>query len=309
MRQVLVIMGMLVAALGVRGEEELPPGREPAKAGWFPIGVADEKWQRVYVAGVDGEVEAIDLASGKTLFASASAAVPLAVAGDRVYVLGHKLDRKKGRLELRVLGMSIKAEGKYVFESTPLPMPKWVEAARATYVVAEARMDKGQLRVEWAAGGYVLKEDPEAYLPLPRTWPPIVLWDSEHIPVADSTEYSRLEETGVVRMDVETGEVKTSSEAVGDSMERRSQIWRSAQRHYWEDQTLWNGDVQFDLGAGGYGVPVLTCREVAGGKVRWQKVVGSTSGALPGLVDVEGRSSNADVERCNSLEVRTLGRQ
>src|SRR5262249_6752274 len=119
----------------------------------IPGGVVDAEWKRAFIPGPEGQVEAIDLKTGKTLFASASRAIPLMVDGDRVYVLAASRDLEEGKCVVRVLAMNIAAQGRYEFASKPLPMPEWVADNKANCMAGHASVTNGKLLLEWKALG------------------------------------------------------------------------------------------------------------------------------------------------------------
>src|SRR5262245_60060296 len=85
----------------------------------LPSGLADPAGRTGFFTMVRGHVEAIDLTTGDTLWASDKAHRPLLVVGDRLYAFGKDGDK------VRIVGLDLLAKGELVFHTEALPLPAW----------------------------------------------------------------------------------------------------------------------------------------------------------------------------------------
>jgi outer membrane protein assembly factor BamB len=98
----------------------LPSG--PATAVPVPFGVASTDGDVAYVAGREGGIDAIDLRTGKLLWSSQEAFLPLLAVDGAVLAAAAVPDRESA---VAVLGLA-RADGSIVFESYPMELPDWV---------------------------------------------------------------------------------------------------------------------------------------------------------------------------------------
>lgn len=111
MRCISILFALLLAAT-VHAEErkKAEPQYQP-----FPMGVTTSDWKTAYVPGLAGNVEAIDLATGNMIWRSPCKGRPVAIDGDRIYVLSPTDPKENPMPALRLTGISIKDGGKTVF--------------------------------------------------------------------------------------------------------------------------------------------------------------------------------------------------
>ncbi|MBW2262851.1 MAG: hypothetical protein JRG91_12820 [Deltaproteobacteria bacterium] len=141
----------------------------PATAVPVPFGVATPDGDVGYVAGRDGGIDAIDLRTGKLLWSSPEAFLPLLAVDGAVMAAAQVADQPNA---VAILGLA-RADGSIVFESYPLEFPGWVrlevhEACCGGGVSAGgAGLMGGVLELGWSAswtcvGGISILEDESA---------------------------------------------------------------------------------------------------------------------------------------------------
>jgi len=146
----------------------LPSG--PAAAVPVPFGVASPDGDVAYVAGREGGIDAIDLGSGKLLWSSQEAFLPLLAVDGAVLAAAAVPDLKSA---VAVLGLA-RADGSIVFESYPMELPGWVrlEVEKACcgggWSAGGAQLMGGVLELAWSAswtcvGGIGILEDESAF--------------------------------------------------------------------------------------------------------------------------------------------------
>jgi hypothetical protein len=128
-----------------------PAGRDVPSPTPLPAGVADPAGKVGFVMSRSGGIDALDLASGRTLWSNPRGGRPLIAWGERLAVLV----RTQGQpTQLRVLVLDAAHEGRPVLESEPLPLPAWVAAAGPVdgdqFRVWPA-VKAGALNLTWAA--------------------------------------------------------------------------------------------------------------------------------------------------------------
>jgi len=144
MRSLLLLFALPALAVPV---PEAGPGGKP-----MPGGVADPAGKVGFVTGADGDLDALDLATGKKLWSSNLATKAVAADGKRVVALAGKGNA------LAVVSLDA-ADGKKLAESQALKLPDWV-VVRLGVVTADGgksfavttHLDQGDLLVRWAAG-------------------------------------------------------------------------------------------------------------------------------------------------------------
>jgi outer membrane protein assembly factor BamB len=146
----------------------LPSG--PASAVPLPFGVASPDGDVGYVAGHAGGIDAIDLRSGKLLWSSQEAFLPLLAVEGAVLTAATVPDEDSA---VAILGLA-RAGGAIVFESYPLEFPPWVRLEASVpccgggWSAGGARLMGGVLELVWSAswtcvGGTGVVTDESAY--------------------------------------------------------------------------------------------------------------------------------------------------
>lgn len=187
----LLTIAAVVAGSVVQGRAPAPV--PPAMVG----GVVDARSQLVLVAGDDGAVEALDLATGKRRWSSREGRWPLYAALDVVAVAAPDAERANV-LHLRLLKLS---DGRPSAAAAPLVLPAWV-TVDPNRAAADARRGGGFSIEAWAP--------PESRLPPrdPRAALWRVRWQATDTPVygyrlPDPSETRRAE--GMILLDQTTG--------------------------------------------------------------------------------------------------------
>ncbi len=145
----------------------LPSG--PAVAVPVPFGVASADGTVAYVAGREGGIDAIDLRSGKLLWSSQEAFLPLIALDGAVLAAAPVPDQASA---VAVLGLA-RADGSIVFESYPMEFPGWMRIDVAEpccgggWSAGGAELMGGVLELAWSAswtcvGGIGILEDESA---------------------------------------------------------------------------------------------------------------------------------------------------
>jgi hypothetical protein len=130
---------------------------EPA---FLPGGIADSSGKTGYLSNPQGGIDAVDLASGKVLWHSDQASHPLLIYKDRLYA-----QQRHDVNPIRIVGLSLSGNNAPLLVSDPIelfasPEPAHIDQnlrpSRALPldpkeypVFCEARMEGGQLHLEW----------------------------------------------------------------------------------------------------------------------------------------------------------------
>jgi hypothetical protein len=268
--------------LGLEPEAEAAPAALPeATPGKIPGGLVDAEWKRAFLPGENGQVEAIDLRTGKLLFASASRGQILALAGDHVYVLTATVDADSGDVQVRVLAMSITRQGKYVFASKPLPLPEWVAAGKSAYVTGTASTSEGKMSLHWVASG----TDPANA----ANWRFRGKWGGMEA-------NQSLSAAGDFSVDLATGEAKVIEPPavpaaappagaappvlmIGPGM--ISPVSPETEAPRWKPEGVSHGGLNYILSLKNNIDPVLTCYDPQNRRTLWQRTLDATPGAMP----------------------------
>ena len=96
---------------------------DSAKPVFFPRGVADSAGRVGYVASADGQIGAIDLASGKLLWVTDVASRPLVITGDRLVAQSYVEGKPNA---LRIVALDVTRNGAPILTSDPVLFPEWV---------------------------------------------------------------------------------------------------------------------------------------------------------------------------------------
>ena len=286
------------------GPEPVPvaaPAPE-AQPGQIPGGVVDADWKLAYISGPEGVVEAIDVKTGKTLFASASRALPLAIDRDHVYVLVATIDPNEGQSVIRVLGMSVKGQGKYDFASKPLPMPEWVSGSKASWMTGKATLAGGKLTLNWKASGAEPNNAGMAFGGFRgRRWG------------GDTLMVQPLNADGVLAIDLTSGEAKPAEAPAATEAaagEEQPVINAVAIQSFglvqassrWSTETVAHGGLNYGVSLKANGEPVLTCYDPKGQRTLWQRVLDRTPGSMP-----QASGSTPVPIAPNAMELRAMG--
>jgi hypothetical protein len=85
----------------------------------LPSGLADAAGRTGYLTMTRGQVEAIDLQTGDTLWKCDAAHRALLIVGDRLFAFTRPGDK------VRIVALDVRAKGEVVLETDPLPLPSW----------------------------------------------------------------------------------------------------------------------------------------------------------------------------------------
>ncbi len=195
----------------------------------LPAGIADSSGRTGYFASADGGIEAIELATGKVMWATHEAQRPLFVDGDHLLVqAGVKRNR------LRILRLNLSRNGECDLESDPVVFPAWVvtgEAAGCSFS-PRWRLVKHQLVLEWEASSW--------YVGNTR-------------PTPDQEKSARKHADGVAVIDLRTGQVEVCPSAktlakplpaLPEHLETKSVRWRGLIEKNWKVLALEEKDGQ-----------------------------------------------------------------
>jgi outer membrane protein assembly factor BamB len=130
---------------------------EPA---FLPGGIADSSGKTGYLSNPQGGIDAVDLASGKVLWHSDQASHPLLIYKDRLYA-----QQRHDVNPIRIVGLSLSGNNAPLLVSDPIelfasPEPAHIDPKlrpsrqlppdpKEYPVFCAARMEQGQLHVEW----------------------------------------------------------------------------------------------------------------------------------------------------------------
>ncbi len=168
----------------------------------LPGGISDLVGRTGVLIGPTGALEVVDLISGELLWETKEAQRPVMILGDRLYA-----QASAGPNELRLLGFDLKDQGPCVYQSRPLPLPRWVSVNEAPGRSFDAhwRLERGQLAITWEASAGPGREPPQMHLMgrgAQRYGPPAV----QLVPgLAKDLEPARREASGRAAFDLESG--------------------------------------------------------------------------------------------------------
>ena len=146
-------------------------------------GLADAAGKTGFFPNTRGGIDALDLATGKVLWSSKDANLPLITAGTHLYAI------KGSGNQLRVIKLDTSKDGERVFESPAIPLPAWasVDTAYGRRFRSSVRLDANGLFLIWEA---------DAFYAGGAAPPPEVL------------KRERKQEKGVARIDTKTGMIE-----------------------------------------------------------------------------------------------------
>jgi hypothetical protein len=191
-----VLSLLLLATLGPAAPQpERDRGGRP-----FPFGVVAADGRTAYVSDDAGGVEAVELASGKVLWAALDTekktrpdiwerrrpAQPLALDGDRLAVL---IGVEGQANAARVVVLDVGRRGQQVLSTDPIRFPDWVSVGLDYGRTFDARgqMHKGDLYVRWEAHAF---------------------YDSGPPPTPEILAQAKKDAVGVARVNLESGAVE-----------------------------------------------------------------------------------------------------
>jgi hypothetical protein len=185
----------------------------------LPAGIADPTGRTGFFAGAEGCVEAIDLATGKVLWRTHEAQLPLLVDGDHLLAqAGVKRNR------LRILRLDLSRHGECDLESDPVVFPGWVVTGEAhgRSFVARWHLAKHQLVLNWEAAAWYV---------------------GQGRPTPEQEAAARKHADGTVLIDLRTGQVETRPAtkttvspppALPDHLEQKSVRWQGLIGRHWK---------------------------------------------------------------------------
>ncbi len=130
-----------------QGDKKVTPKQLPGP------GVADPAGRIGYFRNTTGGIDALDLGSGKLLWASKDASRPLLASADRVFAHQEVAGKPS---QFRVVVLDSTKEGKTVLETEPIALPDWASVAVAygRSYRSGARLDGNDLYVAWEARAF-----------------------------------------------------------------------------------------------------------------------------------------------------------
>ncbi len=119
----------------------------------LPLGVADPAGRIGFVANDKDGIDAIDLATGDTLWQTKESTKPLLAFEKRLVVWAAVKDKPH---DVRVLVLDTTDKGKKVLESEPIALPDWavVSAPYGHTFTARAHLEKGAVVFGWEAHAF-----------------------------------------------------------------------------------------------------------------------------------------------------------
>jgi hypothetical protein len=145
----LLLLLWLLIGTGLTHAAPAPKEAPSQMSVFLPGGVADPAGRYGYVTNTPGGIDALDLETGKTEWASAEASKPLVVIGDRVVA---QADVKGKYNSVRIIVLDAKT-GKRLLQSDPVTFPEWVSVVQTwgRSFGSDARIDKGDVLLRWEA--------------------------------------------------------------------------------------------------------------------------------------------------------------
>lgn len=206
----------------------------------LPIGVADAAGKIGYIPAASGGVEAIDLDTGKVLWANKDAGKPVAVGGKQLATQTGVADKANS---LRIVVLDITDKGKQLSMSDTVMFPDWVSVA-PTYgrtFSAEGNIEDGTLLLKWKANAFYAGGAP---------------------PPPEVVEAAKKEATGVARVDLANGKVTmlpADKAPVGPKVKLPDSLAKTMSQQYWT-----GSDWKTDLFIVGKTVSAISVKEAGG---------------------------------------------
>jgi hypothetical protein len=147
-------------------------------------GIADPFDKTGFFPNTSGGIDALNLATGKVLWSSQKANLPLITTAKHLFAL------KGSGNQLRVIKLDTVKQGQLLFESLPIPLPNWasVETTYGRSFRSSVRSDSNGLFLIWEASAF--------YAGGVQPPPGVV-------------ERERKEKNGVERIDSNTGKIES----------------------------------------------------------------------------------------------------
>jgi hypothetical protein len=147
-------------------------------------GIADPFDKTGFFPNTSGGIDALNLATGKVLWSSQKANVPLLTTPKYLFAL------KGNGNQLRVIKLDTEKQGKLLFESLPIPLPTWasVETVYRRSFRSSVRSNSNGLFLIWEAKAF---------------------YEGGIQPPPGVIEKERKEKTGVERIDSNTGKIES----------------------------------------------------------------------------------------------------
>jgi outer membrane protein assembly factor BamB len=163
---------VVISATATHAQDLLPGG-----------GVSSPDRKTGYFSAEKGGIEAVELSTGKTLWASKEASRPL-IAGDKTIYAQVSIPKKGNAVRVIALDM----DGKKVLQSEPIVFPDWVsvEVAYGRTFASAAVLKQGELLLVWEA----------------RTH-----YAGGAVPPPEVEEAARKEASGIAKVNLESGKV------------------------------------------------------------------------------------------------------
>jgi len=168
----------------------------PAAATWIAIpgGIADARGTVAYVANAKEGVDALDMVSGDLLWDTKQAVHPLALDGARLIAQAPRNQKKPSTMNIVVLDS---ATGKVIADPRPINFPDWiaVDGGIGLKFDCVASVEDNDLIISWVAE---------------RQFAGIV----EEKAKAAAAATARKVESGIARMNLETGQAGVNTDSV-----------------------------------------------------------------------------------------------
>jgi hypothetical protein len=218
---------LLFGLLGHHATGAAPTTRAPnvpaAPPVLLPAGIADPTGHTGFFASTSGGIEAIDLASGKVLWETHEAQVPLLIEGDHLLTqAGIKRNR------LRILRLDLNHKCECDLESDPIVFPAWVMTGEGPgrSFKTQWRLEKHQLVLDWEASAW---------------------YAGKTKPTPEQEKAARKHAAGIARIDLKTGQVDvepplhpvaSTPPALPEHLEKKSVRWQGLVEGHWRVVTL-----------------------------------------------------------------------
>ncbi len=196
-RSILLLSVAVLIVATCRLRSASGPDKEDAEQAplLMPGGVGSPDGKTGFVVNADGMVEALELKSGKVLWATSVPCKPLIATNNRLIVQASD----KGKVNsIRIRVLDIAANGNQILESDPVTFPDWVSTG-LTYgrsFSSAGRIQKGSLLLTW---------DARAFYAGGAAPPPEIL------------KQSRKEAHGVAKINLEKGNVEMLADVPTES--------------------------------------------------------------------------------------------
>lgn len=217
---VLSLLGSRLVAAGAPAPHA--PNAPPTKL-VLPAGIADPTGHTGFFAGASGGIDAVELKTGKLLWQTHEAQLPLLTDGK--YLLA-QAGVKRNRL--RILRLDLTRQGECALESDPVIFPAWVVTGEGhgRSFHSNWHLEKRQLVLEWEASAW---------------------YTGATKPTHEQEKAARKHVAGIARIDLRTGQVEVGpaektamplAPALPEHLERKSVRWQGLVGGNWRVVTL-----------------------------------------------------------------------